>query len=254
MEKRSPLKEKPLRNPGQSVEEQLQDRLIDKLLQPILIAWLLIVLAGAEWWRAWSNHPPQPWLFSFVALVGVASAGYVIWKAAPGIRALRQARDGEKAVGQFLERLREQGYRVFHDVMGPGFNVDHVLIGPAGVFTIETKTYSRPVGTNAKIRFDGGTLSVDGVKVDRDPVVQAKAQAGWLRNLLEESTGKIFSVRPVVLFPGWFIEQTKEGSTREVWVLNPKAFPKFLSNEPAVLDVESVSQASLHLSRVVRTT
>jgi hypothetical protein len=58
------------------------------------------------------------------------------------MRTLRQGIEGEKAVGQFLERLREQRYQVFHDLVGDGFNVDHVLIGPAGVFTIETKTSS----------------------------------------------------------------------------------------------------------------
>lgn len=37
--------------------------------------------------------------------------------------------EGERAVGQFLEQLREQGFHVFHDVVGTGFNVDHVLVG-----------------------------------------------------------------------------------------------------------------------------
>ena len=37
-------------------------------------------------------------------------------------------RHGERAVGQYLERLRESGPRVFHDVPGVGFNLDHVVI------------------------------------------------------------------------------------------------------------------------------
>ena len=43
-----------------------------------------------------------------------------------------------------LEDLRAQGYAVFHDIPGDGFNVDHALIGPAGIFAIETKTRAKP--------------------------------------------------------------------------------------------------------------
>ena len=232
----------------------MQDLLLYRVVEPLLVAWFLLIWAGYEWWRSWSDIPPQPWPFTFFAVLGIAYAVFRIWRAVPEIRALRLGRDGEKAVGQFLERLREQGYRVFHDIIGPGFNIDHVVIGPAGVFTIETKTYRKLPGPNVKIRFDGERLAVDGVALERDPVTQASAQARWLRNLLQESTARAFNVRPVVLFPGWFIEQAKDGSTRDIWILNPKAFPKFLDNEPAVLNAEAINQASLHLSRIVRTT
>ncbi|HEX6262725.1 MAG TPA: nuclease-related domain-containing protein [Actinomycetota bacterium] len=48
---------------------------------------------------------------------------------------------GERAVAKALERL-PAGYRVIHDLdIGRG-NVDHVVIGPTGVFAIETKAWS----------------------------------------------------------------------------------------------------------------
>jgi hypothetical protein len=46
-------------------------------------------------------------------------------------------------VGQYLETLRARGYRVLHDLIGDGFNVDHALIGPDSIFTVETKTYHK---------------------------------------------------------------------------------------------------------------
>ena len=141
---------------------------------------------------------------------------------------------------------------MFHDVVGAGFNVDHVLIGPAGLFTVETKTFSKRPGPDVKIGFDGERILVDGFEPDRDPVVQAKAQMAWLRELLTESTGRKFPARPVILFPGWFVEQSK-GSLREVWVLNHKALPAFLAKEPAILTAEDVKLASFHLSRFIRT-
>ncbi|MDT3680357.1 MAG: hypothetical protein ROZ64_16155 [Burkholderiaceae bacterium] len=57
--------------------------------------------------------------------------------------------------------------------------------------------------------------------------------------------------RSVVLFPGWFIEQGP-GSTRELWVLNPRALPAFLKHEQDVLADSDVAMAAYHLSRFVR--
>ncbi len=92
---------------------------------------------------------------------------------------------------------------------------------------------------------------MDGHEPDRDPVVQAKAQARWLREFLAESTGRKFTVRPVILFPGWWVEQSK-GSKREVWVLEPKALPAFIAQEPETLPAEDVQLASYHLAQFIR--
>jgi hypothetical protein len=251
-ETRSPLKDRPLRVPGQSVDERLMDLLYDKLLAPALIALMLLVFAGLEWWRHLFPTRAAPWLYTVTAVIAVGYAAFRFFRAVPEIRALKQGRDGERVVGQYLERLREKGYQVLHDVMGDGFNIDHVVIGPAGVFTVETKTFSKPASGEPKIEFDGETLRIAGYEPDRDPIVQAKAQASWLRELLSESCGRKFAVRPVVVFPGWYVEQGK-GTTRELWVLNPKALPQFLEHEPKLLEQADVSLASYHLSRFIRT-
>ena len=55
-----------------------------------------------------------------------------------------------------------KGYQVFRDLIGDGFNVDHVVIGPAGVFAVETRSRSRPVRGSLKINFDGERVLVVG--------------------------------------------------------------------------------------------
>lgn len=251
VETRSPLKDKPLRNPGQSVREQRVDLFYDKLVAPALIAFMFMFWAINEWVRYFLPSPPSPWLATFCL---AAASGYTVWRFKlfwPKIHALKQAEDGEKVVGQLLESLRASGYSVFHDLVGDDFNVDHVIIGPAGVFTIETKTWSKPKQGNPKIAFDGKTLLAAGWEPDRNPVIQAKAQASWLQRLLAESTGKSFPVRPVVLFPGWFVEDSR-ANRRDLWVLEPKALLKFLANEQEVMAVENVKLAAFHLSCFIR--
>ena len=249
--KRSPITDKPLHNPGQSLEEQRHDLLYDKLLAPFLMAWFLIVMAAAEWW--YYLHPTErhPYLYTFIALGFLGYAGFQFWRTLPTLRQLKLGIEGEKSVGQSLEKLRENGYQIFHDLVGDGFNLDHVIIGPAGAFTIETKTISKPMRGEVKVYFDGETIRINGSVMDRDPVRQAKSQASWLRKILNESTGQDFTVHPVVLFPGWFVEQKAE-TRREIWVLEPKALPTFLANAPKVLTEERIKMVSGHLARFIR--
>jgi len=58
-------------------------------------------------------------------------------------------------------------------------------------------------------------------------------------------------VRPVVLFPGWFIDDSR-ASRKDLWVLEPKALSGFLAKEASVVAPEDVKLASYHLSRFIR--
>lgn len=247
---RSPIKDKPLRLPGQSIAEEREELIEDAVGQPLILALFFVLLAAMEWWRLYSNMKPNPLVFTLAGVMAIAYAVFRIWRVIPKLRALRQAGEGERAVGQFLERLREDGFNVFHDVVGVGFNIDHVLIGPPGVFTIETKTWSKPTKGETQINFDGESIRIGTLEPERDPVAQARGQAGWLKAILTESTGRKPDVRPVILFPGWYI--SAPGGFRDVWVLEPKALPSFLGNEPERLTPEDVKLMSFHLSRFIR--
>lgn len=236
--KKSPLKSKPLRLPGQSVDEEIQRIFDEELLPELAASVFIVVFAVWEWVRWYFRLPPNPFGITAVA---VAMVGITVWRFArrrAGIRSLLLARDGERVVGDLLQALREKGYLILHDLIGKDFNVDHILVGPAGVFTLETKTISKPVGRNAKIDYDGESITVDGFTPDRDPVVQAKAQAKWVRDEVKELTGKVVKVRPVVLYPGWFISPQPRGA--EVWVLTPEALEAFLANEDTVFKSEEI--------------
>jgi len=250
---RSPITSHPVRDPGQSLRELRLDLFEDYLLFPLLMVAAGIVVAIVQWMQYLSNSPPHPWLWTAFLFAALVFFAYRFIKVLPKLKRLRQGAEGERAVGQYLERLREQGYQVFHDIIGDGFNVDHVLIGPAGVFTVETKTWSKPAKGEARIQFDGKSIRVGGREPDRSPLIQASAQAGWLRALLEESTGIRPSVRPVVVFPGWYID-SQNASSSPVWVLNPKALPTYLANAPEVLSPDKVKMMSYNLSRFIRNT
>jgi hypothetical protein len=249
MSGQSPLKAKPLRLPGESLDKEIDRWINDKALGTLFAAGCFCFVAYFEWYGYLTHAPRRPVLFTVAAAAAVIFAGWRIWRIRRRVQRLKLGRDGERAVGQFLERLRDGGGQVFHDVPGEGFNLDHVVISPHGIYAIETKTLSKP-WPGAKIVVEGDALSVAGQVPDRNPIKQVTAASRWLENELKKSTGKRCFVRGVVVFPGWFVEQ--RGPSGDVWVLEPKALPAFIDSAPAMISAADVALAAYHLSRYVR--
>lgn len=249
MSSKSPLKAKPLRVPGESLDQEIDRWVTDTAMGYYIAAAFTCMLAAMEWLGYLTHAPRQPIVFSVLAAIAVPIAVWRFWGIRDRVRQLRQGRDGERVVGQFLERLRDGGGQVFHDIPGQGFNLDHVVISPHGVYAIETKTLSKP-WPKAVITVEGDSLRVAGNVPDRDPIQQVTCAARWLECLLEQSTGKRFAVRGVVVFPGWYVEQRSDRGP--VWVLEPKALPAFIEQEPVSLPPSDVALAAFHLSRYVR--
>ncbi len=218
--KRSPIMAKPLHYPGQSSDKKLSSIRFERLGFWLLL-WFMVALVFFES-LSWFRHtPPQPLAGAFITfLLGI----YIVIKDRQLKRDevnLKQGSEGEKAVGQILDELKAKGCAVLHDIVVPGpptFNIDHVIISPRGIFAVETKTRSKPTKGNAEVKYDGEKIILTGLRPDYNSVKQAIANARWLHEMLLKSTGKSFFVKPVVVFPGWWVT---EYLSNEVWVLNP---------------------------------
>lgn len=141
---------------------------------------------------------------------------------------------GEQILGKFLEeQLMPHKYQVIHDLVCKDgertFNIDHVVVGPTGVFSIETKYWKKPAGPDHRIYYDGRRILVDGHAPDKDPLIEAVAGARSVQAILEIRTGKRFDVKPVVVFLGWYT--TRNPKDAPAWVLNEQAVPVFIKND-----------------------
>lgn len=254
---RSPLKNPPLRNPGESLQKEFDETLNDTAFSYILILVLLPVLAITEWLRHVFQPTPQPVAFTILAFPAMAFCWWKLKKIKAQLRNISCGLQAEKSVGQYLEQFRAQGYQIFHDIPGESggkkFNVDHVLIGPKGIFTIETKYRQKPEKGQTKIQYDGQQILINGITPDNEPIVQAKAQASWLFERLQSGTGKKHFVQPVVVYPGWFIEN-RNARNAAVWVINEKALAAFIDNQSRSLPEGEIAAASDHLSRYIQST
>ena len=177
---RSPIKDSPLRNPAESLDKEIETLINDDAMPYIAMAAFIVVWAVMEWGLWYFDIPRSPISYSVAALIVVPYSTYKVIKIKKRLKYLRQGRDGEKAVGQYLELLRESGAKIFHDIPGNSFNLDHVVVSRSGVYVIETKTYSKPDNGMARMIFDGTSLSFNGVKNNEKPIIQVKAASHWL--------------------------------------------------------------------------
>lgn len=248
---KSPIKDKPLRYVAQSSDEAIDDLMNEKIFWYWIVIVMTLVVVANEWLRYYRPYEGKPVLLTVLAVVVSLFCGYKIVRHFRKLKPLILGRRGEMVVGQYLESLRESGAIVYHDILGEKFNVDHVVISNKGIFVIETKTYSKPAKGRPVINFDGERILINGTESKTDITTQAKAATAYIKEILKESTGKDFETFPVVLFPGWFVEG--EGNKRgKMWVLEPKAFKKFVENEQVKLQDGDVALASYHLSRHIR--
>jgi hypothetical protein len=92
-----------------------------------------------------------PW----AGLLGLVVAAEVGWRLrfrpSEQVTAWRRAAEGERRTARLLERLTRDGFVVFHDlaVAGSPVNVDHLVIGPTGLFVIDSKQWTGSVHQGA---------------------------------------------------------------------------------------------------------
>ena len=127
-------------------------------------------------------------------------------------RAYRVGADGEETVGGRLDKLRGRGWHVLHSVpVGQrGSDIDHVLIGPGGVWTINTKNHP-----GARVWVGQRSVRVNGYS--QPYLHKSRSEAERATKLLTTACGFPVHVRPALvfltgtLFPNVTVTQQPEG-------------------------------------------
>jgi hypothetical protein len=196
------------------------------------------------------NYP----LFYGVIAIFIGVIFYKIIKAMNNRGQLRLGYEGELVTAQELHKIMPEGNYVYHDFPAGNFNIDHVVVGPAGVFAIETKTRSkRTMGDNtkeAKAAYHGNEIVFPGFR-DKKYLEQARRQAKWLANWLKSAIGEPVDVFPVISLPGWYVER-KIGYDG-TFVINPKQLKGIVRSKTAYcLDGKKISQITHQLEAKCR--
>ena len=101
--------------------------------------------------RAWRRR--VWWLIVLVGLLPIVVE--ILFDSPPArIENWRTGAEGEKATAKALRPLLRDGWELFNDIDTGQGNIDHVLVGPAGVFMLESKRLA------GDLRVDAGKLVV----------------------------------------------------------------------------------------------
>ncbi len=135
----------------------------------LLAATSVVIVLGS------TSVGPAAWSPFGLALAGMVVLGAVaaLVVRPDHVRAWAVGAEGERRTAEVLAHLESDGYRVLHDRRIPGSrgNIDHVVVGPTGVYVVETKSWS------GAVRLRDGAIRVAGRRSAVVEQVQREADA-----------------------------------------------------------------------------
>lgn len=162
-------------------------------------------------------HPNFYYVYSLLLLI----LSVIAWMTAAIVKSVQRNSEirncrfglrGEQAVAEELanQELMAAGYITFHDIPGDGaWNIDHVVIGPGGIYVLETKTRARRKPTRDQrdqdVFFDGKVLQFPWC-YDSKAARQVERNADWVKKFVADFAPKNILVQPIIVVPGWYVE------------------------------------------------
>jgi hypothetical protein len=235
------------RRAGESLSEERERRVYDKLPVIVFLPFLFWFVYVIQKLQEWNHTGPQPRQWLWIAIIGTVVAGLWYWRLFSIARRFNRGERGERRVADVLEELRSDGYKPIHDIVRDGFNVDHVLVGPGGVFAIETK-YRSGKG-EITVRNEG--VFVGDRLEEKDCLTQARGSAAAIRELIHESCGRREYVTAIVVFVGdWKIRNKWRDAN--VRVFTPERLLDYIRDQQPELTCKDIELISSHLERSVK--
>jgi len=136
------------------------------------------------------------------AFAGVFVGAWIAFRETPPsyVENWHDGAEGERKTEKALEPLARSGWRIVHDVQARYGNYDHIAVGPAGVFLLETKNLGGIVELRDGVPHLRRRLDPEAdTRLDRIRP-RALAAAAHLKEDIERRTGHRTWVQAVVVF------------------------------------------------------
>lgn len=216
------------RTPGQSLQEKINIIKNDLHICTIAVIILPILIVITHFSYTYFSSSAESLVRTIVSAGGGLSLeGYFLCRLCGLISKRRQyqiAYEDVVITARELSQLNSQGYFVYHDVPEGSQQIDHLLIGTAGVMVVATKTLAKSAGNNrrtdAVVTYDGRMLhfpKYSDYKIIESVEQQADRLSRWLSETIEED----ICARAILALPGWSVKRT---SADGIPVVNPKQF------------------------------
>lgn len=253
---KNPLTANLRRPPGGTLHRMFIGANFDQVIPLMVMAIAVLLPVSIHFFQSYVLGRPESLLRTLALVLMILlffAYGVVgIWRARKRLNALGLGFECELAVGQTLDQLMLKGFRVYHDLLGVKFNIDHVVVGPAGVFAVETKGRTKLLGSagkgkaNPKVTYEGGVFRFPWGD-EKDWAGQAQRQSVWLKNQLSKAVGFDLYVQPVIVVPGWFVESKSLDRVRAIGSGQIEQF--FSSQMKRKLSEQQVQQIAYQLEQ-----
>jgi hypothetical protein len=167
-------------------------------------------------------------------LAAMAAGWGLRFRPSPDAVAWQRGATGERRTARLLSQLERQGWAVLHDLAVPGSraNIDHLVIGPGGVFVIDSKQYRGRLQLDPTGRLWHGRYSLGSalraVSFEADQAAQVLPDPGVV-------------VRPIMAIHGAQVPWGKVVMDG-IPVVPAKRLPSMLRALPTVLEPERVAE------------
>jgi Nuclease-related domain len=158
----------------------------------------------------------------------------------------RKGAVGEALVAATLTELPDS-FVVVNDVSKRFGNIDHVVIGPTGVYVIDAKNW------NGSVKADGqGELMLNEKALSKPPIKSLLWSVMDFQSKLKALTDVDYFVRGLMVFPNAYVEANYE-STRQIHCLRSERLVGYVQDEAfsrrlACTDLDRIKRATLQLA------
>lgn len=213
------------------------------LRRSLLSALVSAVLFGLFFEVAFTTLVPQTGLDPLPgALAGVWFAWWAWPREPQTTTAHAKGSQGEVRTAGVMAKLGTD-FRFIHDRRIPGGreNIDHIVVGPTGVFVVETKNIG------GKLRVRGGRL-FSGRHCRDNYIAQAQRQALAVEGVLSPVASLRIEVVPLICVHGAELPQGRD-SLQGVRLVGRRGLLKTISKAPTVLSTEQIMTIASKLDR-----
>jgi hypothetical protein len=202
---------------------------------PLFLPCTLVAIGGG----VASVAAPREWTgaCAFVCGIAVASVGWIYASPPSRIRNWWFGSEGERKTGNALGRLSSAQWRVFHDLRwadtsGNEANIDHIVVGPAGVFVLDTKELGGVMSADDEGLHIRSREELDRVYREDRPLKRARQLGYEVHELLKAHVKLDTWVQPVVVLWGTFPQRIYRTGSPVVWIVHGDELAQWLREQP----------------------
>ena len=154
-------------------------------------------------------------------------------------RGYKQGFEGEKQVTKVLSSLSDD-YFLINDVQlvaGKRSNIDHIVLGPTGIFVLETKNHSGKI-----ICYEDSWTAIG-----QNPFTQARVNASRVYKVIKASgifESKLLWIQAVAVFANKKVELDRRKAPSNVEVLKIDELTNYITQETRHLSAQEIESMS----------